>query len=59
MAILQNLKKAAHLNNHWVRIEGKAASPDRLAVHLLRDGKETGKVMAIKKKNLRHHRPLK
>lgn len=59
MAILQNLQKASHLNHHWVRVEGKAASPGRLAVHLLRDGNETGKVMAVKKKNLRHHRPLK
>ena len=59
MAILQSLQKAAHLNNHWVRVEGKAASPGRLAVHLLRDGNETGKVMAVKKKNLRHHRPSK
>lgn len=59
MAILQNLQKAAHLNNHWVRVVGKASSPGRLAVHLMRDGKETGKAMAVKKKNLRHHRPLK
>ena len=59
MAILQNLQKAGHLNNRWVRVEGKAASPGRLAVHLLHDGNETGKVMAVKKKNLRHHRPRK
>ena len=59
MAILQNLQKAAHLNNHWVRVLGNASSPGRITVHLMCDGKETGKVMAVKKKNLRHHRPLK
>ena len=56
--VLFNLKKRSDLNTSLVEVIGKT-SPDRLNVRICFPSQHEGAIVAAKKTNLRHHRPMK
>ena len=56
--VLLNLKKRSGLNTSLVEVIGKT-SPERLNVRICYPPQHEGTVVAVKKTNLRHHRPMK